>query len=77
MPRRSENDSSEVAECYPMASPTTQLGGFRGYSLFPDYGSSAAGIIGDAWVSRWDDLIDFEIVPVLTSADFWAKTQLE
>jgi hypothetical protein len=30
----------------------------------------------DAWVSRWDDLIDFEVVPVLTSADFWAKTQL-
>ena len=29
----------------------------------------------NAWVSRWDDLIDFEIVPVLTSADFWAQTQ--
>jgi len=29
----------------------------------------------DPWVKRWDDLIDFEIVPVLTSADFWAKTQ--
>ena len=27
------------------------------------------------WVRRWDDLVDFEIVPVLTSADFWAKTQ--
>lgn len=25
------------------------------------------------WVSRWEDLIDFEIVPVLTSADFWSK----
>jgi hypothetical protein len=31
----------------------------------------------NAWVSRWADLIDFEIVPVLTSADFWAQTQLE
>jgi len=31
----------------------------------------------DAWVSRWDDLIDFEVVPVLTSTDFWAETQLE
>jgi hypothetical protein len=31
----------------------------------------------DTWVSRWDDLIEFEIVPVLTSADFWAKTPLE
>ena len=25
-----------------------------------------------AWVRRWDDLVDFEIVPVVTSADFWA-----
>jgi hypothetical protein len=31
----------------------------------------------NTWVSRWDDLIDFEIVPVLTSADFWAQTQRE
>jgi hypothetical protein len=28
------------------------------------------------WVSRWDDLIDFEVVAVLISADFWAKTKL-
>jgi len=27
----------------------------------------------DAWTSRWDDLMDFEIIPVLTSADFWAR----
>lgn len=27
----------------------------------------------NVWVSRWDDLIDFEITPVLTSADFWAQ----
>lgn len=25
------------------------------------------------WVKQWDDLVEFEIVPVLTSADFWAK----
>ena len=31
----------------------------------------------NAWISRWNDLIDFEIVPVLTSADFWAKTGME
>ena len=31
----------------------------------------------DAWVRRWDDLIEFEVVPVLTSTDFWAKTQVE
>jgi Protein of unknown function (DUF3303) len=29
------------------------------------------------WVDRWDDLIDFEIIPVESSAEFWAKTQLE
>ena len=29
------------------------------------------------WVSCWEDLVDFEIVPVLTSADFWAKKQFE
>jgi hypothetical protein len=28
----------------------------------------------DAWIARWDDLVDFEVVPVLTSADFWAAT---
>ena len=29
----------------------------------------------DAWVSCWDDLIDFEIVPVESSTEFWARTQ--
>ena len=24
------------------------------------------------WVDRWSDLIDFEIVPVLASANYWA-----
>jgi hypothetical protein len=28
-----------------------------------------------AWASRWDDLVEFEIVPVQTSADFWANDQ--
>lgn len=27
------------------------------------------------WLSRWDDLMDCEIIPVLTSADFWAKVR--
>jgi Domain of unknown function (DUF3303) len=31
----------------------------------------------DVWVSRWQDLIEFEIVPVLASSDFWAEAQLE
>jgi hypothetical protein len=29
------------------------------------------------WVSHWDDLVEFEIVPVLTSVDFWAKHRPE
>jgi hypothetical protein len=36
----------------------------------PDHGSL------DTWVARWDDLIDFEIIPVLTSGDYWAQTPL-
>jgi hypothetical protein len=30
-----------------------------------------------SWINRGDDLIDFEVVPVLISSDFWAKAQLE
>jgi hypothetical protein len=25
------------------------------------------------WTSLWEDLIDFEIVPVLTSIEFWSR----
>jgi uncharacterized protein DUF3303 len=25
------------------------------------------------WVERWKDLVDFEIIPVVSSADFWAS----
>ncbi|MGH7486431.1 MAG: DUF3303 domain-containing protein [bacterium] len=25
------------------------------------------------WTDAWDDLMDFELVPVSTSAEFWAK----
>ena len=35
-----------------------------------------AQMLGD-WMHRWDDLIEFEVVPVLTSNDFWARTQIE
>ncbi len=31
----------------------------------------------DAWIACWDDLVDFEIIPVMTSADFWARPQSE
>jgi hypothetical protein len=27
----------------------------------------------NSWISRWEDLIDFEIAPVLTSGEFWAQ----
>jgi hypothetical protein len=26
----------------------------------------------DAWVERWRDLVDFEIVAVIPSSEFWA-----
>jgi hypothetical protein len=29
----------------------------------------------DVWTSRWNDLVDFEIVPVLTSAEFWKEAE--
>ncbi len=25
------------------------------------------------WTRRWDDLVEFEIVPVVTSEEFWRK----
>jgi hypothetical protein len=31
----------------------------------------------DDWVCRWNDLVEFEIVPVLTSAEFWSKRKSE
>lgn len=27
----------------------------------------------NTWIARWNDLVDFEIVPVVTSAEFWSK----
>jgi hypothetical protein len=29
------------------------------------------------WVGRWEDLVEFEIVPVVTSAGFWSKPRVE
>ena len=29
----------------------------------------------DPWIAAWNDLVDFEVVPVQTSADFWATVQ--
>lgn len=25
------------------------------------------------WIARWADLVDFEIVPVLASDEFWSR----
>ena len=27
----------------------------------------------DEWIGRWNDLVDFEVIPVLASADYWAR----
>ena len=27
------------------------------------------------WIAAWNDLVDFDVVPVQTSADFWATVQ--
>ena len=29
----------------------------------------------NAWTSRWDDLIDFEIIPVQASTEFWSQIE--
>jgi hypothetical protein len=28
------------------------------------------------WMANWSDLVDFEVVPVLTSTQFWSMTEL-
>jgi hypothetical protein len=28
------------------------------------------------WIGAWDDLVDFEVIPVETSAEFWATVQI-
>lgn len=27
----------------------------------------------DEWIANWSDLVDFEVNPVLTSAEFWSR----
>jgi hypothetical protein len=31
----------------------------------------------DVWISHWDDLVDFEIIPVLESSEFWSQVQMK
>ena len=26
----------------------------------------------DEWIANWSDIVDFEVIPVMTSAQFWA-----
>lgn len=28
------------------------------------------------WTSQWIDLVDFEMIPVVTSAEFWSRDQV-
>src|ERR1700722_20458396 len=43
-----------------------------GARCFPGVGGPHPELLG-LWASRWRDLVDFEIVPVLTSSDFWSS----
>lgn len=33
---------------------------------------TADRLLLEEWMCNWNDLVDFEVVPVLTSAEFWA-----
>jgi Protein of unknown function (DUF3303) len=46
----------------------------EGARCFQVMEASDPGLL-NSWVQRWSDLIDFEIVPIETSADFWSKRQ--
>jgi len=34
--------------------------------------AESPGLI-QTWAAHWDDLVEFEIIPVQTSAEFWAE----
>jgi len=34
---------------------------------------AASADLLQSWMRRWEDLVDFEVTPVLTSAEFWAR----
>lgn len=31
----------------------------------------------EPWIARWKDLVEFEVVPVVSSGDFWAQRPSE
>jgi len=37
--------------------------------------TNAESLVG--WIRCWDDLVDFEVVPVLQSAEFWSQIRTE
>jgi hypothetical protein len=43
-------------------------GGARCYQVMEAASAEALG----PWIDAWGDLADFEVIPVLASADFWA-----
>ena len=50
-----------------------ELGGARRRPLLPGHGGGQTPAVAEIWASRWEDLADFEIIPVLTSQQFWAE----
>jgi hypothetical protein len=46
-----------------------EISGTRCFQLME---AGDAGLLNQ-WTSRWNDLVDFEITPVLTSAEFWSR----
>ena len=77
MPNLLANGSGMPAECCPRASPTTQAevdsAGARCFQVMEAPHLELLNL----WTSRWDDLVDFEIIPVLTSTDFWSTLEPE
>src|ERR1051326_3085205 len=53
--------------------PLRRLGGFRWQPLFPDYGSAETQSALALWRRARENLVQFEIIPVQTSVDFWSK----
>ncbi|MGA2431048.1 MAG: DUF3303 family protein [Candidatus Acidiferrum sp.] len=47
------------------------LAGARCFQLME---AESPELLGE-WTQHWEDLVDFEIVPVVPSAEFWAKRQ--
>lgn len=31
----------------------------------------------DQWINCWSDLVDFEVIPVMTSAEYWTLQQAD